>query len=126
MKNEKLRITIDIFSGRENPEVEFTGKKLEDLCERLSPKRKFQTKELGLPPVPTLGYRGLVVEQVGMPVKEFPGTFRLVSGTAIGREMSYAIADEALEDFVCGSVSKEFPIDDLRKEIGQNKELMDF
>ena len=126
MKNEKLRITIDIFSGRENPEVEFTGKKLEDLCERLSPKRKFQTKELGLPPVPTLGYRGLVVEQVGMPVKELPGTFRLVSGTAIGREMSYAIADEALEDFVCGSVSKEFPIDDLRKEIGQNKELMDF
>jgi hypothetical protein len=104
MKESKLRITIDIFSGRENPVVEFSGKRLEEISERLSPTRKFQTKELGLPPVPTLGYRGLVVEQMGMPIKDLPGTFRIVSGTAFGREMSYAIADEAFEDFVCGSV----------------------
>ncbi len=126
MKNTKLRVTIDIFSGRENPVIEFTGKKLEELAERLSPVRKFQTKELGLPPVPTLGYRGLVVEQVGMPVKELPSAFRLALGTAFGREMSYSIADEAFEDFVCGSVPKELPIDDFRKEIGRLKELTDF
>ncbi len=126
MKNGKLRITIDIFSGRENPVIEFHGKKLEELSERLSPIRKFQTKELGLPPVPTLGYRGLVVEQVGMPVKELPGAFRVVSGTAFGREMSYAIADEAFEDFVCGSVPKDLPIDDFRKEIVRLKELIEF
>lgn len=126
MKDKKLRITIDIFSGRENPVVEFGGKKLEEITERLTPTRKFQTKELGLPPVPTLGYRGLVVEQLGVPLKDLPGTFRVASGTAFGREISYAIADEAFEDFVCGSVPKELPIDDFRREIDRLKELHDF
>lgn len=65
--------------------VEFTGKKLEEISERLSPTRKFQTKELGLPSIPALGYRGLVVEQVGMPLKDLPGAFRLASGTAFER-----------------------------------------
>lgn len=123
MKGDKLRITIDIFSGRENPVIVYKGKKLREVSERLSPIRKFQTKELGFPPVPTLGYRGLVVEQVGRPVKELPSTFRLGLGTAYGREMSYIIADEDFEDFVCGSVPKKLPTDVFRKEIARYVEL---
>ena len=127
MKDLKLRITIDIFSGRENPVVEFSGKKLEEISKRLTPVRKFQTKELGFPPIPTLGYRGLVVEQVGAPLKELPKAFRIASGTAFGREMSYTIADETFEDFVCGSVPKrKFPIDDFRTEMERLKELQAF
>lgn len=126
MKDAKLRITIEIFSGRENPVVEFSGKKLGDISERLTPVKKSQTKELGLPPVPTLGYRGLIVEQVGMPVKELPRVFRLASGTAFGPELSYGIADEDFEDFVCGSVPKKLPIDEFRRELERHRELIDF
>ncbi len=123
----KLRITIDIFSGRENPTIEYSGKHLDEICERLSLKRSFRTRELGLPPIPTLGYRGLMIEQHGtLSIKELPRAFRLASGAAFGLEMSYQIADEDFEDFVCGSVPKELPINDLRKEIAQYKELVDF
>lgn len=126
MEATKLRITVDIFSGRENPVIEFTGKKLKELSERLVPVRKFKKQDMGLPPIPTLGYRGLVIEQVGMPVKELPGVFRVVSGIAFGRETSYAIADEAFEDFVCGTVPKEYPIDDFRNDIRRFKALTEF
>jgi hypothetical protein len=126
MKEKKLRITIDIFSGRENPVVEFTGKKLEEILERLSLTKKVETKSLGLPPIPTLGYRGLIVEQTGTVLKDTPNAFRIASGIAFGREMSYTIADEAFEDFICGSVPKELPIEELRKEIDRFKELHDF
>lgn len=126
MKDQKVRITLDIFSGRENPVIEFSGKKLEEITERLSPTRRSLTSELALPPFPTLGYRGLVIEQSGKPLKDLPSTFRLASGTVFGPEVSYAIADELFEDFVCGSVPKELPIDDLRKEIGKLQALHQF
>lgn len=126
MKDTKLRITIDIFSGRENPVIEFTGKKLNEAIERLSLTRTFRKKELVLPPVPTLGYRGLVVEQVGAPLKDLPDSFRVASGTAFGREAAFTIADETFEDFVCGSVPKELPIEVFRKEVGRARELQGF
>ncbi len=127
MNESKLRITIDIFSGRENPVVEFTGKKLKDIIERLTPTRSFQTRELGLPPIPTLGYRGLIVEQEGRPLEDLPRAFRIAYGTAFGREVSYRISDEAIEDFVCGSVPKKrYPIDEFRVDIERYKELIDF
>ena len=126
MKDSKLRITVDIFSGRENPVMEFSGKALKEISERLTPSQRRETKELGLPPIPTLGYRGLIVEQVGMPLEELPATFRLAFGTALGREVSYTIADETFEDFVCGTVPKEFPAGDIRKEIERFRELHDF
>lgn len=126
MKNAKIRITVDIFSGRENPVVEFTGKKLQDVLERLAPTRKMERGGFGLPPVPTLGYRGLVVEQVDSPIKELPRAFRVADGNVFGHEFAFAISDETFEDFVCGSVPKELPINDFRKEIQRFKEIIDF
>lgn len=126
MVDKKLHITIDIFSGRENPTIEFSGKELDEIIKRLSVTRKFETKELGLPPVPTLGYRGLIVEQSGLPLKDLPRTFRVALGAAVGPEISYAIADETFEDFVCGSLPNEFPIDDFRREIDRFKILQEY
>lgn len=126
MKSQRLRVTIDIFSGRENPIIEFSGKELKEISKKLSPIRKFKTKELTLPPIPTLGYRGLIVEQIGMPIKELPNTFRVASGIAFGRKTSYMIADDVFEEFVCGSVPKELPIKAIRKEIARFKELTVF
>lgn len=127
MKESRLRITIDIFSGRVNPVVEFSGDELREIAERLKPERKFRTTELSLPPIPTLGYRGLVIEQEGVPLLEMPGTFRVAAGTAFGPELSYTIADEWFEDFVCGTVPKEeLPIGIFKKETERLRELHDY
>jgi hypothetical protein len=127
MMDSKLRITIDIFSGRENPVVEFSGGEAREIAGRLRPERKFDTLAKGLPPVPTLGYRGLIIEQEGAPLLELPGTFRVANGTAFGRELSFTLADEAFEDFVCGTVPREvLPIDIFRKEVERLRELHDY
>lgn len=126
MKDAKLIVTIDIFSGRENPVVEFTGKELQNIMERLAPIHKLEKRELGLPPIPTLGYRGMVVDQVGLPMKELPESFRVANGKAFGRGVAYIIADDTFEDFVCGTVPKELPIEDFRKEFQRFKEMQEF
>ncbi len=126
MRNTKLRITIDIFSGRENPVIEFTGKKLKDLSERLSPVSKIETRQLGIPLEPTLGYRGLIVEQVGRPLKGLPAIFRFASGTIIGREISFSTADKNFEDFILANLPKSLPLKSFKKEFKRFKELIEF
>lgn len=99
----KLRITIDIFSGRENPVIELTGKAAQDAISRLQPKRKIEKGEMGLPPSPSLGYRGMIIEQVDEPVKGLPKTFVLANGSVFGAKLAHMATDEAFEDFICGS-----------------------
>ena len=119
-----LRITIDIFSGRENPVLELTGKEAQEAIKRLQPTRRIGKGERGLPPEPSLGYRGLIIEQVGEPVKGLPRVFRLAHGDMFGPRLAHRAADEAFEDFVCGStgpirrlkLGEEFP-GLLKKEI---------
>ncbi len=118
-----LRITIDIFSGRENPVVELTGKEAQEAIKRLQPVRRIEKGEKGLPPEPTLGYRGLIIEQTGEPVKDLPKVFRLVHGDMLGARLAHRATDEAFEDFVFGTgpvrkldLGEEFP-GFMRKEI---------
>ena len=55
-----LRIEIDVFSGRPNPVIELTGRDASALVDRLGKTRPLEKGEPGLPPVPTLGYRGMI------------------------------------------------------------------
>jgi hypothetical protein len=55
-----LRITIDIFSGRPNPVIELSGRPAREALALLKAARKADKRESDLPPVPTLGYRGLI------------------------------------------------------------------
>jgi hypothetical protein len=99
----KLRITIDIFSGRENPVIELTGTEAQEAIERLQPVRKLKRGERGLPTRSTLGYRGMVIEQSGSPAKGLPRMFRFAHGDIFGPGLAHRAADEAFEDFVCGT-----------------------
>lgn len=123
MKEKKLRVTIDIYSGRENPVIEFSGKKLKELTERLSPVKRIKTEEMDLPPIPTLGYRGLIFEQKGKPVKDLPKIFRVASGTALGQTLSYKLADKNIEEFIFKKNSKELPPDTYDDEMHRIKQL---
>lgn len=102
MAIDALRITIDIFSGRENPKIEFKGDEAKAVLERLRPGRKIG-REKALPSIPTLGYRGLIIEQIGEPVKGLPKTFRYANGDMFGPGLAHRAEDETFEDFVCGS-----------------------
>ena len=59
-----LRITIDIFSGRPNPVIDLSGRQAREALALL--KSAGRERERDLPPVPTLGYRGLLIERPGM------------------------------------------------------------
>lgn len=58
-----------------------TGREAQESIERLQPTRKIEKGEMGLPPVPTLGYRGLIIEQTNEPVKGIPKVFRFAHGS---------------------------------------------
>jgi hypothetical protein len=109
-----LKITIDVFSGRANPVLEFSGNEARKALERLRRVRRLKKGEKGLPPEPTLGYRGLVIEQTGEPAGGLPRVFDWPMGM-FGPRLAHRAADENFEDFICGNTKllKEFK---LRRE----------
>ena len=125
-----LRITVDVFSGRPNPVIELNDSESRKVLERLQPVRALKKSDPGLPPFPTLGYRGLIIEQVGARTKGLPKSFRVANGDLFGPELAHRAADEDFEDFFCGStgpirkikLGREFPAS-LRKEIDRFRKL---
>jgi hypothetical protein len=96
----KLRVEIDIFSGRPNPVIELTEKESREALAQMSRLRPLEKGEPALPPGPTLGYRGLIVEQIGRPAAALPRAFRLADGV-VSAERRLQVAPEAtLEDLV--------------------------
>jgi hypothetical protein len=121
-----IRITIDIFSGRPNPVLELTGRAATEALKRLRITRRLSAREpMRLPPI--LGYRGLIIEQVGKPAPGLPRLFQVGAGGVRGQRLARSDADEDFEDFVCGSVGKlhlekRFP-EFLRREMTRAREV---
>lgn len=125
--HQVLRITVDIFSGRKNPVIELTESEAREAIKRLEPVRKIEIGKRGLPPAPTLGYRGMIMEQIGEPAKGLPRVFRLAHGDMFGPGLAHRAKDEAFEDFVCGSthikkLGKELP-ELIKVEIERFREI---
>lgn len=98
-----IRVMIDIFSGRPNPVVELEGKNAEEVLERVKPARELKAAEVKpAPPVPILGYRGVVIEQTGHPRKSLPKVARLIDGQITLPETVAIASDEGAEDFLFG------------------------
>ena len=126
----QLRITIDIFSGRPNPVIELAGKDAADALERLQPTARLAKDAPGLPSAPTLGYRGLVIEQLDKPAKGLPKSFRLAHGDMFGPRLLHRAADESFEDFLLsrarGLKGRNLPANFpalLRREIARFRDL---
>jgi hypothetical protein len=96
----KLRITIDIFSGRPNPVIELDGDESRATLQRLVPSQALKRTEQKIP-VNALGYRGLVVEQIGARSRKLPKQFRLLNGKLLGKNLAHRVNDKAFEDFIC-------------------------
>ena len=75
-----VQVTLDIFSGRPNPTIRLSGRDADEILSRAAaagrsgPRSKLQS----IPPV--LGYRGLIIEQIGRPARGLPGSFRVAAG----------------------------------------------
>ena len=95
-----LRVTIDMFSGRPNPVLELQGSDAREALRRLKPAARLGRGDAGMPPQPTLGYRGLIVEQVDDPDRSLPKTLRIAHGDLFGQRLAHRAADEAFEDFL--------------------------
>lgn len=106
-----VRITLDVFSGRKNPEVVVTGEQEKELLSRMRPGRELAKREIRPAPLSVLGYRGLVVEQLGRPARGLPKSFRIANGDLIGEGLRHRTRDEAVEDFICGSTGPFRPHD---------------
>jgi hypothetical protein len=96
-------MTLDVFSGRKNPEVVVTGEQEKELLGRMRPGRPLAKREMRPAPISVLGYRGIVVEQLGRPARGLPKSFRIANGELIGEGLHHRTLDEAVEDFICGS-----------------------
>jgi hypothetical protein len=104
----RLRITVDIFSGRPNPTVELDGKKARDFLERVKPAKALKRGAMPSPEY-RLGYRGLIVEQIRAPSRTLPRMFRVAAGAIYGPELAHTIADPELEEFFAGPQGPTFP-----------------
>jgi len=123
-----LRITIDVFSGRPNPVIELDDRDAIDVAERLRPARRLEEGEGELPSEPILGFRGVVIEQVGDAlVPELPRVTRLAGGALFGRGLAHSPTDEGVEDFICGSTGPFRGIDlqdDFFDRLGEERERL--
>lgn len=117
------RITIDIFSGRPNPEIIIAGREEAELLERMTPAprgaRPLDRRPRRAPRLPsaTLGYRGLIVERLpegggrkrtrrdrrAKAARGMPAKFRVAAGFVYGPRGGVPTRDAFVEDFVCGS-----------------------
>jgi hypothetical protein len=122
-----LRITLDIFSGRPNPVIEVEGPQAGEILRRLRPGPRLTGREASEPEL-ILGYRGLVIEQIGAASDSFPRQFRYLHGHLFGPRFSRRAEDERFEDFISGdagllrglSLGATFP-DLFRKEVARSK-----
>jgi hypothetical protein len=65
-----LKLTIDIFSGRQNPSLTLSDADTRSLLKRLSFGRLKKQTEKTEPFPSMLGYRGIILEQVGKKISK--------------------------------------------------------
>lgn len=118
----KLKITIDIFSGRENPVIELDGRESLKFLELIKSEKQIKKA----PPSPfSLGYRGLIVEQVSSPAREFPSFMQLADGIIYSPKKVIKYSDAGAEDFIFNKLSKVKNIrlpKDFRKRLFKERE----
>lgn len=103
-----VKVTIDIFSGRPNPELVLTAKEAKELFKTLTPTgtlRKAGAKTLAEPA--HLGLRGIKIDQLKSVSKEMPESFFVAHETMYSGGKAAALkADDTMEKLHKFIVSK--------------------
>jgi hypothetical protein len=101
-----LRITFDVFSGRPNPSVTLTEAESADLLAHIGPVSPSTARTPVAPVEPvSLGYRGLIVEQLGAPASGLPPRFRLSSSSVDGAAGALKAVDASIEQSILANAN---------------------
>lgn len=104
----KLKVTIDIFSGRPNPTAILEGKEAKAMLDKLSVGSTFKkTSAKQLPEPFNLGYRGVIVEPLdNNTAKAVPASVRVVPGRAYSASAMSASAADNFEQAIFDKLNK--------------------
>lgn len=102
-----IKVTLDIFSGRPNPELELTAAEAKEFFKTLSPTGAMRKIGEKTPEQPAhLGFRGVQVEQLKTVSKELPSQFYVSHETLYSDDKAAALKDtgtmERIQQFVTG------------------------
>ncbi len=124
-----VKLTIDIFSGRPNPELVLTASEAKEFFSNVSPTgtmRKSNAKTLAEPA--HLGFRGIQVEQLKSATKEMPSNFYLSHETMYADGKSAAMDDsgtmERLQKFIISKAKSITNISNVRDFLKIYKEAL--
>jgi hypothetical protein len=97
----ELKITLDIFSGRPNPELIVSGTEAKKVLDSIAPTGKAKNLTAkSIQPPGGLGYRGIVVEQLDKASKELPTRMQLTHTNMFGAADFADLDGQAVESFV--------------------------
>lgn len=106
----KLKVTIDIFSGLENPSFVLADRDSKVLLNKVKLQSELRASEKIVRPF-HLGYRGIIVEQVEEPVKDFPLHMYISGKHLFGKEKNYSIEEKDAESYVLKFLNKVKNVD---------------
>src|SRR3954467_11255792 len=98
-----LKLTVDAFSGRSNPSVDLTPQEAAELIARIGPVASAPAVSAAVAEPVRLGYRGIVIEQIGPVSASLPQRFRLSGNQVIGPKGLLKTVDSALEQSLLGN-----------------------
>lgn len=104
----KLKVTIDIFSGRPNPTAILEGKEAKAMLDKMSLGAAFKkTSARQLPEPYNLGYRGVIVEPLDSnSAKAVPASVRVTPGRAYSAAAMSAAAADNFEQAIFDKLNK--------------------
>jgi hypothetical protein len=101
-----LRITFDVFSGRPNPSVTLTDAESADFLKRIGAVNAAASAgPQGHAEPSTLGYRGLIVEQLQSPANALPQRFRVSSSSVASTAGTLKSVDGSVEQSILGNAT---------------------
>lgn len=100
-----LRITINLYSGQPNPSIALDDAESSELLARLRlPTKAGRAAAPANAMVASLGYNGILVEQIGDSIDPaLPRMFRIIDGWIETPKGLRPLADPSVEDLLCSS-----------------------
>lgn len=101
----KLKLTIDIFSGRPNPYQIIEGNEAKKMLNKIKVNAALRTNSRQVEPE-NLGYRGIIVENLDGSRSDFPEYFRITPNRMFAGEQNADANSEQFESGILDALSK--------------------
>ena len=113
----KVKMTLDIFSGRPNPTLEVSGREAKKILEQLDVNAAFRKNTDATAPEPVnLGFRGIILEQSGNDMdNNFPEYMRITPDRVYAGDKSARANDNEFEKIIFDKLEKFKDLGNLKE-----------